>query len=308
MLEKESIHIIYVKHAWLVPYIEKLGYKVYNPYRGNTFLLRVIREIWFKFKLPFKWLFYNKCCVTKNKTIVIYESLITKDFLEWLHSNCSNCRYLLLYTNKVTGNVTPDQIAGDWCEKWTCDKDDAKKYGIRVFTGGGYLPQWTVNKDKVEYDVFYIGKDKNRLDKLLKIEKDMKERGINTMFYITWEKSWKRKKDGIHRPFLPYDDVLKYIGKSRAILHLLEGAQAGITLRIQESLIHKIKLITDDVDIVKYDFYNSNNIFILGKDDMNNLKEFLDTPYVDLETDFFKHAFYDEMLEEIIKSGEEIEG
>ena len=80
----------------------------------------------------------------------------------------------------------------------------------------------------------------------------------------------------------------------------MEGAQNGITIRIQESLIHKVKLITDDVNIVKYDFYNPNNIFILGRDNMNGLKDFLDTPYEDVKSDFFKHAYYDQMIDEIV--------
>ena len=91
--------------------------------------------------------------------------------------------------------------------------------------------------------------------------------------------------------------MLNYLGKSRAILHLAEGAQHGITIRIQESLIHKIKLITDDRSIEKYDFYNPNNIFILGKDDLTGLRSFLDTPYKPITSSFLEHAFYDQLID-----------
>lgn len=301
MKKEDEIHIIYAKQAWPVPYIEELGYRVYDPYRGNAIPLRIVREIWFRLGLPFKNVFYNKKCVAENKTIIIYESLITDHFLNWLHNSCINCRYVLLYTNKVGRYVKPDQV-GDWCEKWTCDKNDSQKYGMKLLVGGGYLPQWKVNKNKVKYDIFYIGKDKNRLDKLRKLEKEFNKHGATTMFYITWEKSWQKKKDGIHRPFLPYSDVLKYIGKSRAILHLLDGAQDGITIRLQEALIHKVKLITDDPNIVRFDFYHPNNIFIIGRDNIDDIKGFLDSPYIDVKSDFFNHAFYDDMIEEILQS------
>ena len=299
MIDKKEIHIIYAKHAWTVPYIEELGYKVYNPFVGNSFPMRIIREIWFRIGFPFKKIFYNKESLAENKIVIVYEALITKEYMEWIRQKCLNCRFILLYTNKVGNSITPDEIEGDWCDIWTCDKEDAKRYGVNLITGGGYFPQWKVKKDSVEYDVFYIGKDKSRLQKLKAIETELQEHGVKTMFYITWEKSWKRRNDGIHYPFLPYKDVLSYIGRSRAILHLKDGAQDGITLRIQESLIHKVKLITDDTSLVNYDFYNPSNIFILGKDDITEILNFLNAPYVDVQSEFFKHAFYDDLIEEI---------
>ena len=293
MISKDRILIICAKHSWSARYIEELGYSVIDPYIFNSFPARFIRELWFRFKLPFVSLLYNKGVISQDKTIIVYESLITEGFMRWLHKKCKDCRIILLYTNKVGHHIIPNQIEDDWCEKWTCDKDDAYRYSMNLFQGGGYFPQWVIQKQKKEIDVFYIGKDKNRLKKLHNIECELQAYGAKTLFYITWERGWQHKNDGIHMPFLPYEEVLNYIGKSKAILHLLDGAQNGITIRIQESLIHKIKLITDDQNIVNYDFYNQNNIFILGKDDLNGLRTFLDTPYEEVESDFFKHAFYD---------------
>ena len=42
------------------------------------------------------------------------------------------------------------------------------------------------------------------------------------------------------------------------------------------------KIITNKQDINKYDFYNSNNIFILGKDCIDDLKDFIISPYKDI--------------------------
>ena len=300
MVSKSSAVIICAKHAWSARYIEELGYTVLEPYLLNRFPLRLIRELWFRLKLPFMYLLYNKVTISQNKTIIVYESLITENFMRWLHKKSSNCRVILLYTNKVGKHIKPDQIEDEWCEKWTCDKDDAKRFGMNLLQGGGYFPQWIVKKEQPIYDVFYIGKDKGRLEKLQAIEKVMNELGIRTMFYITWERGWQKRKDGIHKPFISYEKVLDYIGKSKAILHLKDGAQKGITIRIQESLLHKVKLITDDEDIINYDFYNKNNIFIIGKDDLKDLRSFLDSPYEDVKSDFFAHAFFDQMIDEII--------
>ena len=302
MLDKSNIVMIGNSHDWTRKYIQEAGYTFADAYKNHGLLYRIIREIFFRLKLPGKTFFYNKNVGSyKGKILIVSEALITYEYMKWLHKKCPDCKIILKYDNPVKPHYTPDGFPDEWCIKWTCDKDDAKKFNMRLYEGGGYFSQWKVKKEEPEYDVFYVGKDKNRLDKLNEIEKELQIHGAKTMFYITWERGWQHKDDGIHKPFLPYEKVLDYIGKSRAILHLLGGAQNGITLRIQESLIHKVKLITDDVNIVDYDFYNPNNIFILGKDDMNGLRHFLDTPYEDVKSDFFNHAFYDQMIEEVIR-------
>lgn len=299
-MKRNDILVVMPYGAWFASALKEAGFQVVCPYHGNVFFLRLIREFCFRLKLPLKTIWYKGIDET-YRYFFISASLITSDYIAWLKKNHPNVKIILFYINKVDEKkYNPFNIPETLCEKWTSDKDDAKKYHMHLYEGGGYFRQWRVNKTTPAYDVFYIGKDKNRLARLRKIEGEMNNHGIKTLFYITWERSWQKKDDGIHQPFLPYEGVLDYIGKSKAILHLLEGAQNGITIRIQESLIHKVKLITDDVNIVKYDFYNPNNIFILGRDDMNGLKEFLDAPYEDVKSDFFKHAYYDQMIDEIV--------
>ncbi len=299
-MNKNDIVIIGNSTGWSYNYLNEAGYQFADAYKNHGIIFRIIRELFFRYRIPGKRYFYNETINFEGKILVVGDSLITYDFMEWLYNRCPTCKIILKYDNPVNPNYSPDGFKDEWCVKWTADIDDAKKYNMHLYQGGGYMPQWKVKKTTPIYDVFYIGKDKNRLDRLRQIEEDMNNHGIKTMFYITWPRGWQKKDDGIHKPMLPYEGVLDYIGKSKAILHLLDGAQHGITLRIQESLIHKVKLITDDDSIVSYDFYSPNNIFILGKDDMNNLRDFLDSPYEEVDSDFFRHAYYDQMMEEII--------
>lgn len=300
MIDKNEIRIILPRHGFFYKYIETSGYAVSDPYYGRSVILRALRTIHFKLQLPFRYIWFNRKNICTKRIIILYEPLITSDYIKWLHKYNPNSKLMLIYANSVKTSISPKSINRSVVELWTLDKDDAIKYGMHLYNGGGYFRQWKITKRKPIYDVFYIGKDKNRLQKLRAIERDLQANGLKTMFYITWERGWQHKNDGIHKPFLPYESVLNYMGESKAILHLLDGAQHGITLRIQESLIHKIKLITDDKDLVKYDFYNPNNIFILGKDNLKDIRHFLDTPYEDVQSDFFQHAFYDQMISEVI--------
>lgn len=300
-MNKEKILLIYPFNGWLNKDLLTEGYNLSYPYFGNCGFLRVIREIHFRYIKIAQKIWYNKKNNSFNGHIILNASLITPEYVKWLSKNNPQSKIILLYSNLANSKrYNPNKIPDSLCEKWTFDKDDSERYNMHLYEGGMYFPQWVVNKQAPVYDVFYIGKDKNRLQNLRKIESDLQTHGARTMFYITWSRGWQKKDDGIHKPFLPYEKVLDYIGKSKAILHLLDGAQKGITLRIQESLIHKVKLITDDSSLVEYDFYNPHNIFILGKDDLNNLRNFLDTPYENVQSVFFKHVFFNQMVNDII--------
>ena len=299
MIDKKDIVLIGNTRGWYSKCEMESGYVLVDPYINHGLLFRVLREAFFRLKLPGKSLFYNRKAICTNKILVVGEGLITYEYLNWLHKKCPTCRIILKYDNPVKSDYSPNGFPDEWCEKWTADNNDAINYGMNLYSGGGYFRQWKLNKTEPQYDVFYVGKDKGRLEQLNQLEAEFKSHDLKTLFYITWEHSWQKKDDGIHKQFLPYDEVLKYIGKSKAILHLIDGAQKGVTIRIQESLIHKVKLITDDIDIIDYDFYHPNNIFILGKDNMDDLKAFLDLPYVEMESQFYKHAYYDQMIEEI---------
>lgn len=61
-----------------------------------------------------------------------------------------------------------------------------------------------------------------------------------------------------------------------------------MTLRPLEALAFKKKLLTNNPNIEQYSFYNSNNIFILGKDDPSMLEEFIEKPYIDIDQDIIK--------------------
>ena len=49
-----------------------------------------------------------------------------------------------------------------------------------------------------------------------------------------------------------------------------------------ESLSFRKKLITNNPHIKEYNFYRSNNIFILGEDNPEYLKDFLEKEYEDI--------------------------
>jgi len=294
-----DIRFIMPKHSFSYHFIENSGYSIGAPYFGNAFALRILREVHFRLNLPFKSIWFNKKNIDTCRIIIVYENLIISGYMKWLYRKNAGSRIILFYENPVSSSVNPQLISGEWCEKWSADSYDCNRYGMKLYEGGGYFKIHKVNKKIPEYDVFYVGKDKGRLGKLQQLQKQFNDLGLNTYFHITAERRYSLKRNKYYKPSIPYEQVLDTLGKSRSILHLVDGCQTGISVRVEESLIHEIKLITDNQNLMKYDFYHPNNVFILGLDDIKNLPAFLDLPYEPVKSKFYEHMYFEDFIHEL---------
>ena len=73
-----------------------------------------------------------------------------------------------------------------------------------------------------------------------------------------------------------------------------------MTLRPLEALQFKKKLVTDNKNIINYPFYRKENIFILGTDDIDQLYDFINSPYVDIGEDIIRYYHFENWLQRVI--------
>ena len=258
--------------------LKREGYYVQHPYRGNGLFHRILRELCFRIPfLPKKPWFVRPKRATEIKNIVIWDTLITKDYLNWLKKECPNAKINFTYNNLVTKakHLMPSQIP-EGIRVWTYDCADADKYSINLYSTHPYCTAYLRPLEEPAYDVFFVGRDKGRAEFLLGLERDMKALGLKTDFVIA--------KDGLlshNKPYyskeLSYQDMIDHLVRSRAVLNVVMPGQKGITLRDIESVFFGVKLITTNKSIADYGFINRKNVFILGVDKFEDLKEFLKT-------------------------------
>ena len=86
---------------------------------------------------------------------------------------------------------------------------------------------------------------------------------------------------------------------SRCVLDSAQDGQLGLTIRVLEALGAKKKLITTNEDIVNYDFYCPENIYLYdGKIDMNNV--FFKEDYKEVSQGIYEKYSLRSWLKEII--------
>ena len=130
--------------------------------------------------------------------------------------------------------------------------------------------------------IYYLGSDGGRLTMLMGLYRQFENMGFSMDFNIfTTEDTMYHKQypQCFIKEKMSYQHNLKHIGGCKAVLDIMREGQSGQTLRPLECLFHQRKLITNNRNIDSMVYYHPDNIFILGKNEIDQLPDFLEKPY-----------------------------
>ncbi len=210
----------------------------------------------------FDFCLYNrlkKCC-GEEKLFLYYMNLIGPE----------NREYMKAFPNRVC----------------SFDKEDAERFGI----GYRHLPysgKAELSEETPQYDTFFLGTEKERTSGIRKAACVLETSGLRAKIMVL------NGSDPQYRigEYIPYPEYLKYLSKSRTILEISRAGQDSCSLRFLESLFLGKKLITDNPQIITDPYYDPENVFILGKDDLRELPDFVMRPYRDRGLDLSGLSF-----------------
>lgn len=277
------------------------GFRVEKPYLEAGLFVRILREIWFRAKLPFREIWYNK--EIKNYTgkyLIIYDPLITRHFLDWLRKE-NRWEILFFYGNMVgrARHLHPDAIPAD-IQKWTYDPFDSRTYGLHLNKRLSYFKSFCCPKEETEYDLLFVGRDKGRVDFVCDLERKLNERGLRTFFRIVGDTRFTKHKDKRYGPEMPYEEICQLVAKSKAILNITMPGQEGLTIRDFEAICNNVKLITTNPKLKEHSFYHENNILVIDTADAEKIDAFLALPFVPYEESLLQELSLEKWLEEMV--------
>lgn len=292
-MKKKSIFLI-VNKLYFFDYVKDDS--IYLIYNDNNRLISFFRKAcsrlfpWLLFLFFGKW----KNILNEVDNVILMDNAYNSKISQYIKRKNPCVKVIMYYWNVVNESnkfILNDKNIDSF---WSFDEFDSKKYNMKFSPQFYYPYPLEIHKD-IKYDVCFLGAAKNREQIILDIEKILKSAGLKTNIIISHSGS----------SFVSYYDYLTMIFESDAILDVVGDNQIGITLRCLESIFYKKKLITNNKNIVNYDFYNKNNVFIVGKDDINNIKKFLGTKYTDIPSKIKNKYSYEQwrknMNEEDIK-------
>lgn len=169
---------------------------------------------------------------------------------------------------------------------YSFDDEDCKKYGCKKITNFYFVEE---KQKLVNFDVSYLATYDHRIHHVISIFKYFKDNNISVKCKIFTYPSIKIKEklpiniEVIHK-IIPFAESYQYYQDSKVILDIAHPHQRGLSFRPFEAMGMSKKLITTNKNIVNYDFYNPNNIFII--DNINNITipiSFFKTDYQEID-------------------------
>jgi hypothetical protein len=255
--------------------------KVINMFSTMNLPFTICEEILLKSRMRLPEYFYNPQLINVNaNTIIVFDGHVRIDFLKWLKGKNPNRRIILWFWNTVEeigDNLPLDKIPVG-IELWSYSEYDCRNYGLKYNTTFYWDSYVTQNIASAKNDLYFIGKDKGRLSKIKEIEVLCSKLGLKYFFQVVRTHKYSLPKKEYCEQ-VRYDEVQKNIAEARAILDVKVSQTAGPSIRPLEAAFYKKKLVTDDKDAVSFKFYTRDNIFILGVDDVCELKKFIYSEY-----------------------------
>lgn len=190
-------------------------------------------------------------------------------YLKWLKIKYPDCRIVLLHRDLKqvclqANPLLPDNPILDL--EMTYDKEESKQYGYPWFSEYESKIDIPVSENFPESDVFFAGRAKDRLPKLLEAYEVFQRAGLKVFYYLTGVD----EKDRVQLPGVTYAEtnmsykqMLVHTVNTRCVFEINYGNTEGYTSRFLESVIYGKKLITNNPSVKKTSFYASGNIQVV---------------------------------------------
>lgn len=268
-------------------------------FKYNNTINKIMRRIILKLGINKLEYFFGdwKKKVSEYDLIIISACMYSKEIYKYINDN-SKSRVIHWYWNPIAKEIHPEILKKQGGEIWSFDEEDCNKYDLN------YIPTYYFKKIKLpnmkeKNDIYFMGADKGRLKELKKLEREFKKQNLSVNFHITKSRESTDKEYNFKEP-ITYNKVLEGISESKVILDYVQDGQTGLTQRPMESIFFSKKLITNDKNIINYDFYNKDNIFIIDKDNINELYKFVNSDYVSIDKRIIQKYDFGNWIETIL--------
>lgn len=224
-----------------------------------------------------------------SHVIIIKGRLLTNDFFIKLRSQMPDANMILYQWDSIKNYNYLDKIKY-FNSTYSFDYQDCKNYKeikyLPLFFSDEYEKISLINETEYKFDLFFIGYNHSvRIKKLNDIARFCDEKGLkysfNMMTSISEKLKLTLKKSKIRSFFvsLPFDQFSENYIKSKAIVDISSPTQTGLPFRIIEAVGANKKIVTTNKNVVRETFYDPKMIFIWGKDNPENLTNFLNQPH-----------------------------
>lgn len=260
-----------------------------------------IKDYFEKIKNDIKDIRYDIVFVISGQSLSFEESMITE-----LREMQKQAKFVLYQWDSVKNFPYIERMQKYFDKCYSFDKTDCGGPADVEFLPLFYIDRYKQiadrnNKD-MEYDYCFIGTAHPKKYKFISEMVEQLKTVSDKMFIYYFfpspivyvyrkvcnkELRKARYNDFNYKP-LSTSDIDALWTKSKCILDSPQGGQNGLTIRTLEALGAKRKLITSNTDIVNYDFYRPENIYVYDSKGFDFASPFFTCDYIDVPQDVYE--------------------
>lgn len=219
-----------------------------------------------------------------DQVLIIRPDKLEKEALIFLREN--TIKMTSFFFDGIENFVDQKKTLSYFDTIYSYDKKDVEDYNFKFLTN--YIYDDKIEKKEIKNLAFNISSFDKRFYFLEKIASYLTQNKIPFLFIVKKDKPFAHGTIHISKKYLPISEVKDHIADSLVLVDLQKKKQNGLSFRIFEALGYGKKLITNNPDVVNYDFYNPNNIFVVTEEDVNIPVDFFKTEYIEVDSDIVK--------------------
>ncbi|WP_396199441.1 hypothetical protein [Flavobacterium sp.] len=218
-------------------------------------------------------------------------------------------KYIAYLYDSVSRCPVKHLLDGVFDEIFSFDKVDVATYGFSEINNYIYFDT-PKNASQLKQNFIYIGSIDNRLDYLNQFAEHLKKQHQSFLFYAIGKKAFvnklkqlflgKNKNIIFKKKRFSQQDTLKLYAESETIVDLVRDNQTGLSFRIFEALGLRKKIITNNFSIQNYDFYTSNNVYLIDEN-MQFLSNVYTSNFVQLPDNIYDKYSISAWVETVFK-------
>lgn len=291
--------------------MERLGAEVtyYDERPKNNNFAKAILRLKFKRIIKKRIDDYYNEIINETKLIkfdyiffIAPETINLEHFLN-LKSLHKDSKFILYMWDSIKNKNSKDLI-NYFDDVYTFDSQDIKNYPKMKFKPLFYIRDYAnLKATNLKYDLTFLGTaHTDRYNLVKKINSNLSAQGdykFFNYFYIQgqiffclrkiFDKHFRKVKfRDVSFTSIKKEKVVQIINESKVIIDIQHPKQIGLTMRTIEMLGAQKKIATTNREIENYDFYNKNNVEVIDRDNPIVKREFLESPYQEIDKKIYK--------------------
>lgn len=244
--------------------------------------------------------------------VILGQSFNSKMFNDLKKIN-PNSKFILYLWDSIKNFPHIEDLATAFDKVYTFDNEDSNKYHYEFLPL--FFNEIKEKEYELEYDATFVGTiKKGKLKQVIKLEQELNKKYNNNFFYLYMQSKlvyWYNKitnkefkgvkSNKFYFSRLSYLENNEIINKSKIVIDVPMENQNGLSIRTFECLGFGIKMITTNKNVVNYDFYKPENIYVYdgNKIDFENI--FFKSEYIEIDNQIITKYSIENWIKQLIK-------